>query len=91
MNVISADTRVQAAGGYVLRSSDTFIIAGCPFILGLVPHPCVQVQWVQPALKSRAMGDFTLNEENVGLCIAGDQAVQGVVLINFTQSQVSGQ
>ena len=90
MNVISTDTRVQAAGGYVLRSSDTFIIAGCPFLLGLVPHPCVQVQWVQSALRSRVVGDFTLNEESVGLCIAVDQAVQGVVLINFTQSQVSG-
>lgn len=90
VNVTSTDTRVQAAGGYVLRSSDTFIVAGCPFILGLVPHPCVQVQWVQPATRSKAVGDFTLTEESVGLCIAGDLAVQGVVLINFTQSQVSG-
>jgi hypothetical protein len=90
VNVISSDTSVQAASSFVLRSSDTFIVAGCPFIVALVPHPCVQVQWVQPALKSRVMGDSTLTEESVGLCVAADMAVQGVVLINFTQAQVSG-
>jgi len=90
VNVISSDTSVQAASSFVLRSSDTFIVAGCPFIIALVPHPCVQVQWVLPAFKSQVMGDFTLTEESVGLCVSADMAVQGVVLINFTQSQVSG-
>ena len=36
-------------------------------------------------------GDFTLTEESVGLCVAVDQAVQGTVLIVFTQPQVAGQ
>jgi hypothetical protein len=49
------------------------------------------VQWVQPALRSQAIGDFTLTEASVGLCVAADQAVQGTVLIMFTQSQVAGQ
>lgn len=90
VNVISSDTSVQTASSFVLRSSDTFIVAGCPFMIALVPHPCVQVQWVQPALKSQVMGDSTLTEESVGLCVAADMAVQGVALINFTQAQVSG-
>jgi hypothetical protein len=91
VTAITSNTRVSAGGDFVLRSSDTFIIAGCPFILGLVPHPCVQVQWVQPAARSQAVGDFTLTEESVGLCVAPDQAVQGTVLIMFTQPQVAGQ
>jgi hypothetical protein len=91
VTAITSNTRVKAAGDFVLRSSDTFLIAGCPFILGLVPHPCVQVQWVQPAEQSQVMGDFTLTEESVGLCVAADQAVQGTVLILFTQPQVAGQ
>jgi len=90
VNAISANTRVQAAGGPVLRSSDTFIIAGCPFVLVLVPHPCVSVNWVQPDTRSQVMGDFTLSEQSVGLCVAGDQAVQGAVLITFSQPRVSG-
>ena len=90
VNAVTTNTRVQAGGDFVLRSSDTFLIAGCPFVLGTVPHPCVQVQWVQPALSSQVMSDFTLTEESVGLCVAPDMAVQGTVLISFTQSQVSG-
>lgn len=90
VTAITTNTRVQAASGFVLRSSDTFLIAGCPFVIGIVPHPCVQVQWVLTALQSQVMSDFTLTEESVGLCVAPDMAVQGTVLILFTQPQVSG-
>lgn len=91
VSAITANTRVQAASDFVLRASDTFLIAGCPFVIGPTPHPCVQVQWVQPALRSQVMSDFTLTEESVGLCVAPDMAVQGTVIITFTQPQVSGE
>jgi hypothetical protein len=91
VTAISSDTRAQAVGGFLLRPSDTYTIAGCPFNLGPAgPHPCVQVQWVQAALQSKAMGDATLNTESVGLCLAADQAVQGTVLITVTQPRVQG-
>ncbi len=61
---------MSVGGDFLVRSSDTFLIAGCPFVVGIVPHPCVQVQWVQPAARSQVIGDFTLTEESVGLCIA---------------------
>ena len=91
MSAISSNTQVMAAGDPVLRSSDTFMIAGCPFVVGIPPHPCMQVQWVQPDTESQVLGDFTLSEESVGLCVAADMAVQGTVLIVFTQPQVSGE
>ncbi len=90
VQVITSNSQVQAGGGYMLRASDTFTIVGCPFTLP-PPHPCVSVQWVQPAAHSQVAGDFTLTEESVGLCVAGDQAPQGTVLIQMTQAQVSGQ
>jgi hypothetical protein len=90
VQAITTNTRTKAGGDFALRQSDTFVIAGCPFILGLVPHPCVQVQWVQPAARSQAVSDFTLTEASVGICVAADQAVQGSVLILATQPQVSG-
>ncbi len=90
VSVTSSNTQVLAAGDPVLRASDTFLIAGCPFVVGIVPNPCVQVQWVQPDTQSQALSDFTLSEESVGLCVAGDAAVQGTVQIVSTQSQVSG-
>lgn len=90
VQAITTNTRAKAGGDFILRSSDTFIIAGCPFMIGPSPHPCVQVQWVQPDTRSQVMSDFTLSEASVGLCVAPDQAVQGTVLVNFTQPQVSG-
>lgn len=90
VSTISANTKAKAGGDYVLRSSDTFTIAGCTLNISGTPHPCVQVQWVQSALKSKAVGDFTLTDQSVGLCVAANQAVQGTVLINFTQLNVSG-
>jgi hypothetical protein len=90
VQIVSTDTRVNAAGDFVLRSSDTFVIVGCPLTLGTVYHPCTTVNWVVPALRSKAMGDDTLTDESVGLCQAADEAVQGTVLVIFTQPGVGG-
>jgi hypothetical protein len=90
VSAISSNTRVNAGGSPVLRATDTFLIAGCPFVVGIVPHPCMQVQWVQPDAQSQVLSDFTLSEASLGLCVAADMAVQGTVLVTFTQPKVSG-
>jgi hypothetical protein len=74
----------------VLRMSDTCTIAGCPFLIVLVPSPCVTVQWVQAATRVQTTGDFVLNEASVGLCLAATQAPQGTVLIMQTQPKAEG-
>jgi hypothetical protein len=91
VSVVTSNTQVMAAGDPLIRASDTFLIAGCPFVIGIPPHPCVQVQWVQPDTESQVLSDFTLSEDSVGLCVAADMSVQGTVLIMFTQPQVSGE
>lgn len=90
VQIISANTRTQVGGGFAALASDTFVIAGCPFMIGTVPSPCVQVTWVQPAARSSVGGTPTLTEASVGLCAAATQAVQGPVSIVAAQSQVSG-
>ena len=90
VSVVSSNTRAKADSAYILRPSDTFTIAGCPFTIGTTPHPCTQVKWVQPAMRSKAAGDPTLTDESVGLCVAADQAVQGTVTVSSTQTRVSG-
>jgi len=87
---VTSDTRVQASGAYVLRSSDTFTVVGCPFTVGPVYHPCTTVQWIVPAVRSKAVGDSTLTEESVGLCQAADQAVQGPVQVVVAQPRLTG-
>ena len=73
----------------ILLMSDTVTIAGCSFMIGMVPSPCVSVQWVEGATRVKA-GDFVLNESSVGLCLAATQAPQGSVIISETQSKVEG-
>jgi hypothetical protein len=89
VSATSSNSVTKADGSAILRSSDTFTIAGCALTFP-PPHPCMQVQWVQPAAKSKVKGDFTLTESSVGMCVAGDQAVQGTVMIVSTQAKVSG-
>ncbi|HVZ52509.1 MAG TPA: hypothetical protein VG986_11110 [Pseudolabrys sp.] len=91
--VTASSSNTQAkAGDFIVRPSDTFTIAGCPFTLPSgTPHPCMTVQWVKSTLRCKAGGDFALAQDSVGLCLAGDQAPQGTVLIQSTQARVSGQ
>jgi len=86
----SSNTRAKASN-FLVRMSDTFTIAGCPLTFGPTPHPCVRVQWVKSTLRCQAGGDFLLNQDSVGLCLAADQAPQGTVLIQSTQMRVTGQ
>lgn len=93
VSAITTNIAAQAGGAYIVRSSDTFMIAGCPFTLPVtppVPHPCMTVQWVTSALMNTVMSDSVLTEESVGMCLADDQTPQGPVMISFTQPQVSG-
>jgi hypothetical protein len=80
---------VTVAGAAVLTSGDSFPIGGCPFPPSGPPHPCIQVQWVVDALRG-ATDAATLTTDSVGLCKAADGAVQGQVLIQATQSTVTG-
>jgi hypothetical protein len=91
VSVVTSNTRVSAGGDPVVRASDSFLISGCPFALGPAPHPCVQVDWIVPAFRSQVDGDSTLTEDSIGLCLAADQAVQGLVQISFTQPEVAGE
>lgn len=91
VSMVTTNAQVKVGGDFAVRQSDTFLITGCPFMIGAATHPCVQVKWVQPAACSEVTGDFTLTEASTGLCVAADQAVQGTVQVVATQPQVSGQ
>ena len=73
-----------------MLATDTFPIGGCAFNIAGAPHPCVLVKWTVTALRDTADGAQPLTTDSVGLCQAADQAVQGPVMIQATQAQVSG-
>jgi hypothetical protein len=91
VQIVSSNTRTQVGGAFAALANDTFIVAGCAFVIGVVPSPCVQVMWVRPAARSLALGAPTLTEASVGLCVAATGAVQGPVSVVVAQAQVSGE
>jgi hypothetical protein len=90
VQAIPAGGSVQIGGAPVLTASDTFLVAGCPFVIAGVPSPCISVQWVQPAARSTVAGNPTLTMASIGLCLAATQAPQGPVMIVDAQPNVTG-
>lgn len=90
VTAITSNTKALAGGAPILRPSDTFLVAGCPFA-PVSPHPCVVVEWQMPSTKAKADGAFALTTDSIGLCKAGDQALQGTVVVLSTQPKASAQ
>lgn len=91
VSATSSNSVAKADGAYILRGSDTFTIAGCPFTLPSgSPHPCVKVMWQVTAMKHKAAGELCLTSDSTGLCVAADNAPQGTVMIGNTQMKVEG-
>jgi hypothetical protein len=86
----TSNTRVKADGNFVLRSTDTFTIGGCPYVRGTTPNPCVRAQWDVHAERHTSQSDPSLTEESVGLCLDASGATQGTVVIASTQSRAAG-
>jgi hypothetical protein len=82
--------RVTLGGTSAVYETDTFVIAGCPFNIAGAPSPCVRVQWQLPSQTGSGGGAKTLTADSVGFCFAGTGAIQGSVLIQSTQTPVTG-
>jgi hypothetical protein len=90
VTAVSSNMKVLA-GTSVLRPNDTFIVAGCVLNVSGAPHPCVTVEWQMPSTKVNADGAAALTTDSIGMCKAGDQAIQGTVMVMSTQMKVSAQ
>lgn len=91
VTISTSNTRVRAGGQPVVRASDASTIAGCPFTIASVPHPCVRVQWDVHAEQHKSHGDWSLTLDSVGFCLAADGGTQGTVVISSTQTRGGGQ
>ena len=93
VSIVSSNSKVSAGASLAL-ANDTFTIAGCPFQIpvgpGMVPHPCIKVQWTKTNLKATVNNQPTLSQDSVGLCLAADQAPQGPVSVVQAQAKASG-
>lgn len=89
IRAITSNAKVVAGGIPVLRSSDTFLVAGCPFFIGPKPSPCLTVRWIVADVRGQAVQGATLSQSSIGLCLNELQAPQGVAIVVQTQSSVT--
>jgi hypothetical protein len=85
---IIASQSAVVAGGTVCTQADEVIIAGCPFMVGPSPSPCVSVQWQSASATSTADGVAILTISSLGLCLNPAGAPQGPVIL--VPAQVAG-
>lgn len=92
VQIISSNTRVKATSTPMATSADTFIVAGCPFLLPSgTPSPCLSVKWIVTDMRVKVGGTQTLSTASQGLCLNAGQAPQGPVSIVNTQMKVQSQ
>lgn len=93
VSIISANTLVLAGGAPIALATDTFPIAGCPFQIpvgaGMVPSPCIRVQWIVTDMRNGITGSPTLSTSSIGICLSPAQVPQGLVVISATQPTIS--
>ncbi|HVR47481.1 MAG TPA: hypothetical protein VMT95_12700 [Candidatus Binatia bacterium] len=90
VSAIPSGPRPLAAGVPLVLATDTFLVAGCPFLLGAVPSPCLTVLWIVPDIFSTVAGTPTLSQSSVGLCMSPALLPQGPVIVVDCQPQVTG-
>ncbi len=94
VQIISANSRVKAGGGFAALATDTFLISGCPFQIPAtppIPSPCMTVRWLVTNMRTNVNSTPTLSQTSAGLCLSAAQIPQGPVTIVNTQPKVSGQ
>ena len=90
VTTISTSARVLVGGMPVATMGDTFLVAGCAFILALKPQPCVKVQWLVPATRVLVNGQPAILQTSTGLCQSVEQIPQGPPTIVANQPRVIG-
>ena len=79
--------RVKVGGQPVVTQAAPHTVAGCPFVSGSNPMPCVTAQWVTGATRVLAGGQPVLLQDSQAVCAPNGTGVNVVM----TQVRVKGQ
>jgi hypothetical protein len=88
VSVVTSNSRVQVSGQPVATVGDTYPIAGCTFMVGNKPQPCMTTRWLVPATRVTANGQAVILQTSTGLCQSAEQIPQGPPSIVTTQTRV---
>ncbi len=88
--VVTTNARVKVSQQFVALQNDQYAVAGCSFVVGTVPQPCVLLRWLVPATRVKVMGQPVLLQGSSGLSQNAEQAPQGPPEVMVTQVRVKG-
>lgn len=91
VQAIPSQARVRLSGQPALILSDACMIAGCAFMVGPKPQPCVKIQWMMGALRIKIGGQPALLKTSMALCLSADQIPAGPPNVLNCQMRVKGQ
>lgn len=86
--IVPSQAKVMLNSAPALLSSDAAQVAGCVFMVGTKPQPCVTVQWSAEATRVQVNNQAPLLATSVGMCKSAEGIVQGVAIVNGAQSKV---
>lgn len=91
VSITSSNTRVLVSSQPVATLNDTYMVAGCPFMIpSSKPQPCVKVQWLVAATRVKVAGQPVILQDSTGLCQSAEQIPQGPPNLLVTQLRVKG-
>jgi hypothetical protein len=90
VTAVPSSPRVLVNGQPVVTTADQFLVAGCVFMVGTKPQPCVRVQWLVPAVRVFVNGAPAILQTSTGLCLSADQIPAGPPNVVVVQPRVIG-
>jgi uncharacterized Zn-binding protein involved in type VI secretion len=90
VSTVPGSPRVSVGGQPVATMADTYLVAGCAFMVGPKPQPCVKVQWLVPAARVMVGGQPVILQSSSGLCQSAEQIPGGPPSVVMTQMRATG-
>lgn len=91
VTMMSANVRVRVGGQPVVTAGDVFLVGGCPFVAGLIPSPCLTLQWMTFSTRIKVMGQPVLLASNMAMGISPVLGPQGPAIVVMSQVRATGQ
>jgi hypothetical protein len=78
--------RVLVGGQPSVLMTAPYAVAGCPFVSGSVPTPCVTAQWMTGATRATSNGQPVLLLDSQAVCVPNGTPLT----VSATQTRVTG-
>jgi hypothetical protein len=90
IQIVPGNARVSLSSQPAGTVSDQYMVAGCSFMIGTKPQPCMTVQWIVPATRVTIGGQPAVLQSSTGMCMSADQIPNGPPQVVVTQLRAQG-